>query len=268
MVDIPSVGTFATAYEGAAIIYADLFAQMLSIVQPVETRPFEFGIWQHFPHGRKERETTDQFYVLQGDPEGVLAAIDAIGVGHLPSIDVLGPEPVQDHPVYEAAGFRGDGIEVLMDRVLGENDRSLSDEPLVIRSLTEHQIEKLAQAWNGGRAANGYQPIEPVHNTTPGLVQAYIEIDGEPAAYGRGIVHGTDAFIADINAFPGFRHRGLGRSIMHSLHRDLARAGATRIVLTGTNAGLPLYARLGYRALALDWTYVTASQPASLCGEL
>ena len=64
--------------------------------------------------------------------------------------------------------------------------------------------------------------------------------------------------LCDVNAFPNYRRRGLGRAIMESLHAGLARAGATRVVLTATEMGLPLYEQLGYRTLAQDWIYVPA----------
>ncbi|MEZ4506599.1 MAG: GNAT family N-acetyltransferase [Thermomicrobiales bacterium] len=256
---LPSTSTdrpYLTAYDGAARIYAENFAALLSIVQPVETRPFPPGIWQHFPNRRKWYRTTDEFYVLQGNPEAVLEAIRAAGAGPDLVIDVIGPDPAQDDPVYQRAGFHCDDVEVLMDRPITSADADRPDDPRVVATLTDRQIEKLAESWNSGRTANGYQPIRAAHNTAPGLVQRFIEIDGEAAAYGRAMIVDGEALLTDVNAFPGFRRRGLGRAIMESLHSGLARAGATRVVLTATEMGLPLYEQLGYRTLAQDWIYV------------
>ncbi len=247
-----------SAYDGAARIYADNFAALLSIVQPVEVRPFPLGIWQHFPNRRKWYRTTDEFYVLQGDPNAVIAAIRATGAGPDQVIDLIGPDPVRDDPVYRAAGYRCDGIEMLMDRSITPDDANQADDPRVGATLTSEQISKLANVWNDGRTANDYQPILPDHNTAPGLVQRFIEIGGEPGAYGRAMIVDGSAYLCDVNAFPGFRRRGLGRAIMQSLHVGLAHAGATRVVLAATEMGLPLYQQLGYRTVAQDWIYVPA----------
>jgi GNAT superfamily N-acetyltransferase len=247
---------YLTAYDGAARIYAENFAALLSIVQPVETRPFPLGVWQHFPRRRKWYATTDEFYVLQGDPRAVIAAIRGTGAGPDQVIDVIGPDPSNDDPVYQEAGYRCEDVEILMDRPITQSDADEPEDPRIVTILSDEQIARLATVWNQGRTANDYQPILSAHNATPGLVQAFIEHDGEPAAYGRAMIVGTDALLCDVNAFPGYRRRGFGRAIMQALHRGLARSGANRVVLTATEMGLPLYEQLGYRTLAQDWIYV------------
>lgn len=249
--------SFVNAYDGAPRIYAENFAALLSIVQPVETRPFPLGIWQHFPNRRKWYRTTDEFYVLQGDPEHVIAAIRATDAGPNHVIDVIGRDPAEENAVYQAAGYHCEGVEILMDRPVTLSDAFVADDPRIVATLSNQQIEKLAEVWNDGRTANEYQPILPAHNTTSGLVQRFVEIDGEPAAYGRAMLVDGEALLCDVNAFPNFRRRGLGRAIMESLHAGLAREGAVRVVLTATEMGLPLYEQLGYRTLAQDWIYVS-----------
>jgi ribosomal protein S18 acetylase RimI-like enzyme len=250
---------FATAFDGAALVFARLFEQMIRIAQPVEDRPFPYGIWQHFPTGRKKSDFTDEFYVLQGDPEAKIAAMHAAETGARLYFDVIGTNPSEDDRAYLAAGYRCDWVEILMDRPLTAEDAARPDDPRIIRTLDSNQIERLAQVWTGGRQPNGYQPIVEAHNSTPELVQALIEIDGETAAYGRAIVSGSDAFISDVNAFPNFRRRGLGEAVMDALHAGAAQLGATRVVLTSTQMGLPLYEKLGYRTLAQVWIYDPAS---------
>lgn len=250
---------FATAFDGAALVFARLFEQMICIAQPVEDRPFPFGVWQHFPTGRKKSNFSDEFYVLQGDPAAKLAAMHEADTGPRHYFDVIGVDPAQDDAVYADAGYRCDWIEILMDRPLTPEDAARPLDCRIVRTLDAGQIERLAQAWTGGRQPNGYQPIVEAHNTTPELVQALIEIDGQTAAYGRAIVDGADAFISDVNAFPGFRRRGLGEAVMHALHAGAAQLGATRVVLTSTQMGLPLYQKIGYRKLADVWIYEPVS---------
>lgn len=248
--------TFAEAFDGAARIYAENFEHLIGIVQPVEARPFPLGIWQHFRNRRKWYRTTDEFYVLAGDPQAVITAIDATGAGPHQVIDVIGIDPSTDDPVYRAAGYHLDGVEILMDRAITQEDAQQLGDPRVQAILTEDQIDALAVVWNDGRDANNYRPILPAHNRAPNLVQRFIEIDGQPAAYGRAIVVDGNALLCDVNTFPGFRRQGLGRAIMDALHIGLAEAGATRVILTATEMGLPLYRQLGYRTLAQDWIFV------------
>lgn len=254
--------SYSTAYDGAARIYAESFAALLSIVQPVETRAFPLGVWQHFPNRRKWYRTTDEFYVLQGDPAVVIEAVRATDAGSDQVIDVIGPDPAQDDQTYQTAGYHCEDVEVLMDRPITPDDAN-ADDPRTVATLTDEQIARLNEVWNQGRTANGYQPMIRAHNTAPGLVQRFIEIDGEAAAYGRAMIVDGGAFVFDVNAFPGFRRRGLGRAIMQSLHAGLAHAGVTRVVLTATEMGLPLYEQLGYRTLAQDWIYVSAPRARS-----
>lgn len=254
---VPSQFPYDVAFGGAARVYAEHFQALLSIVQPVETRPFAVGIWQHFPGRRKWYPTTDEFYVLQGDPAAVIRAIRSAAAGPHHVIDSIGTDPGSDDPVYRAAGYRLDSVEILMERQTTAEDLDRADDPRVVPTLTDAQIERLAEVWNAGRTANGYQPITAAHNTYPGLVQRFIEIDGVPASYGRALVIGNDALLTDVNTFPAFRRQGLGRAIMDALHAGIAREGGQRVVLTSTEMGLPLYRQLGYRTLAEDWIYVS-----------
>lgn len=251
---------FASAFDGAAAVYAGHFEKLQSIAQPVEARPFPLGVWQHFPNRRKWYRTSDQFYVLQGDPEAMLAAIAAVEAGRYHVIDLIGLDPAGDAAIYQDAGYELDSVEVLMDRVVTDDDAAQSDDPRAVSELSDTQIAALADVWNNGRDANGYQPILPAHNSAPGLVQRYIEIDGQPAAYGRAIVDNGSAFLSDVNTFPAFRRQGLGRAIMEALHGGIARAGATRVVLTSTEMGLSLYQQLGYRDVAQDWILTSPAE--------
>jgi GNAT superfamily N-acetyltransferase len=252
-----SHSTLHSQIASAAEAFITGFFQMISIAQPVESRPFPAGVWQHFPNGRKKTDFSDEFYVLEGTSDAALNAIHAAQPGPRHYIDVIGPEPTRDDPAYVAAGYRCGWIEILMDRPLTAADAERPLDPRIVSTLSPEQIEALARAWTGGRVTNGYQPIVERHNTTPELVQAFIEIDGQPAAYGRAIVTDQTAFVSDVNTFPGFRRRGLGRAVMDALHAGAARGGATRVVLTATEMGLPLYEQLSYDTLAQVWIYAS-----------
>ena len=115
-----------------------------------------------------------------------------------------------------------------MDRAISMDDASLPDDPRLVDILSDEQMKKLAVVWNNGRDAYNDQPILPAHNIAPALVQRFIEIDGEPAAYGRAILVDGNALLCDVNAFPEAppartrpRHHGIAPC------RSRARSGAT-----------------------------------------
>jgi GNAT superfamily N-acetyltransferase len=67
------------------------------------------------------------------------------------------------------------------------------------------------------------------------------------------------AFVYNVYTEPEHRRRGLGRLVMETIHAWCRDAGITSLALNASDAGRPLYERLGYRTspnpmmfLALD----------------
>ena len=112
----------------------------------------------------------------------MIAAIRATDAGPHQVIDIMGTDPSLDDPIYQAAGYRCGEVEILMDRPITMADAARPDDPRVIHKLTQTQMGQLADVWNKGRTANGYQPILPAHKAAPELAHGFIEIDFEPAA--------------------------------------------------------------------------------------
>jgi hypothetical protein len=61
---------------------------------------------------------------------------------------------------------------------------------------------------------------------------------------------GTDAYVFFVNTDPGWRRRGVGLSMTAAALRSAAESGATRASLDASGAGVSLYRRLGFAAVA------------------
>jgi len=78
------------------------------------------------------------------------------------------------------------------------------------------------------------------------------------AVDGDGLVRGTsgsrtffsEAYVFFVNTDPGWRRQGVGLSMTAAALRSAANAGATRASLDASGAGIPLYRRLGFTAVA------------------
>lgn len=73
-----------------------------------------------------------------------------------------------------------------------------------------------------------------------------------------GMVRGTsasrtffsEAYVFFVNTDPGWRRRGVGLSMTAAALHSAAESGATRACLDASGAGIPLYRRLGFTAVA------------------
>ncbi|MET7385204.1 GNAT family N-acetyltransferase [Streptomyces sp. NPDC005529] len=74
--------------------------------------------------------------------------------------------------------------------------------------------------------------------------------DGSWAARGQIATTGATAVVDQIETSAGHRRRGLGRTVMRTLHRAAADQGAETAVLAGTPEGRALYVSLGWRVEA------------------
>jgi len=85
---------------------------------------------------------------------------------------------------------------------------------------------------------------------------AYVgDVDGVPVGAGYGIRIGDQIGVFNIAVVPEFRGRGYGRLITERVLADGFAAGARSAYLQATEAGLPLYESMGFRALE-NWTYL------------
>ncbi|MBT0770897.1 GNAT family N-acetyltransferase [Kineosporia sp. J2-2] len=89
----------------------------------------------------------------------------------------------------------------------------------------------------------------------PGWTTWLARRDGEPAAAAVSYDDGAAVGVFWLATLPGHRGAGLGSAVMTSI---LAAHPGRASVLVATQAGLPLYERLGYRTVSRGHWYVRA----------
>jgi GNAT superfamily N-acetyltransferase len=87
------------------------------------------------------------------------------------------------------------------------------------------------------------------------------ERDGEIVGTGVATVSGQVGWVGAIWVAPAVRRRGLGRAITEAVIEELEGSGCRTLVLVATEAGRPVYERLGFEVLTHDHVLV-----ASGCG--
>jgi GNAT superfamily N-acetyltransferase len=104
-------------------------------------------------------------------------------------------------------------------------------------------INEAAYGQGGFAAALRHQP-EGAH------MPIYLApTEGEPAACLGTLDHEGDCLIAWVATRPEARGRGLASTLTRAALADARERGCTTSTLQSTDAGYPLYARLGYRDL-------------------
>ena len=103
--------------------------------------------------------------------------------------------------------------------------------------------------------------------------RAFVAEDDDAAIVGTGIVtiNGPVAWIGTIWVAPTARGRGLGRALTEAPIDEAEQAGSRTLVLVATDAGQPLYERLGFKVQTWYRTMeapALATAPAQAGGEV
>ncbi|MVN79285.1 GNAT family N-acetyltransferase [Hymenobacter sp. HMF4947] len=81
-------------------------------------------------------------------------------------------------------------------------------------------------------------------------VHRVLDATGQVAASGRVVLHQGTAVVDRLETQPAHRRQGLATYLMGTLEAVVAEAGIAERLLVATEAGCPLYKRLGWRVLA------------------
>lgn len=79
---------------------------------------------------------------------------------------------------------------------------------------------------------------------------AAVQSNGAVRATSGSDAFGTDANVIFVNTDPGWRGRGIGRAMTTAALRAAQESGARRACLDSSDAGLPIYLRLGFESVA------------------
>jgi ribosomal protein S18 acetylase RimI-like enzyme len=219
------------------------FARLQSFVGPVE-RGESHGIpYLYYTSGRRGLRYTHEFYVLDVDPERAIPAAREIAGDSPHMIDVLGSDQDGRMAGYEAVGYASWGRETIMARELATFEPG---EPTIdIRSVEDiATAERIVRAQFDaiGRA----HPVTAAHIADPAVIDRWVAIDGEFAAFARVALIDGDAYCSDVVTLPNYRRRGLGVALVRQLLVDARAAGAERCVLSATAMATELYRGLGF----------------------
>jgi GNAT superfamily N-acetyltransferase len=74
--------------------------------------------------------------------------------------------------------------------------------------------------------------------------------DGAPVGAGMSVNVGSNVGVYTMSTPPEHERKGVGRSVLAAIHAYAQKAGADDLFLGATDAGLPLYERVGYETIA------------------
>ncbi|MBN1202953.1 MAG: GNAT family N-acetyltransferase [Anaerolineae bacterium] len=124
----------------------------------------------------------------------------------------------------------------------------------VIRAGTAQHIKAvalvLAEAFAISESINR-RVARVEHLADPGILHYLIYDAGDPAACATVVLDGEMAGIWNVGTRYQFRRQRYATTIMHALLSDLRARGVTVTMLMASDAGRPLYERLGYRQIGL-----------------
>ena len=72
----------------------------------------------------------------------------------------------------------------------------------------------------------------------------------EPVGAGMSVNVGANVGVYTMSTPPAHERQGVGRSVLSAIHTYANAAGASDLLLGATDAGLPLYERVGYETVA------------------
>jgi GNAT superfamily N-acetyltransferase len=155
-----------------------------------------------------------------------------------------------------------------MVKPLGPEPDSDSTDPTdaleTVRPIDPEEHETYAAALAAGFEApleSLAQVASPAVIAAPGVTAYIAEYDGTAVATALGMMVDDCVAVFNISTHPLHRKKGLGQAVTEAVLRDGRAAGATVAFLHATEAGQPLYERMGFRVVE-RWTHFATAFPA------
>ncbi|XSG76993.1 GNAT family N-acetyltransferase [Herpetosiphon llansteffanensis] len=204
----------------------------------------------------QQRQIADELLVQTQSPAEVLATLAA----YQPSADhriTLIDRPASEHAAYHAAGYRHSATEVLLTR-------SLNDVPAPDLRYSVAQATTIADMqW-----LNSHDPAKRAWITAtrmhePRLRHSFIQLDQQVVARVRVCqVDPCHSYVTNLYTAPDYRRRGIAQALMIAILQQAAALGERWSVLIASEAGLPLYQKLGYQQQAVLTVFAPAESNA------
>lgn len=122
-----------------------------------------------------------------------------------------------------------------------------------IADLDDARVTITAEVPEYGSAER--QLLSLARGENPRAWHAAARLEGHLAGRAWSFVHGDLAGIYDMEVWPRFQRRGLGRALLRAVGKAARSAGATTAVLNATPEGERLYSAEGFARLGTGITY-------------
>jgi GNAT superfamily N-acetyltransferase len=194
--------------------------------------------------------------VILGVPMGTVTAeavsrvLGTVATRKLPCTILVRPQAATDDVIeaLASAGKTAIGISRLMVWL----DPQPAETDVAVRRLAAHEVRIHADV--AGEVFG--IPTEfrlALHDTRvaalPDLRMYVSEVDGRPVATGSGIQTGPMVAVVALATKEPYRRRGLAQGITHRIVADAMAAGARWACLLASEAGYPLYEKIGFRTI-------------------
>jgi GNAT superfamily N-acetyltransferase len=192
---------------------------------------------------------TDEFFVLDADPDEVLQAVGAARIHEHHCLTVFHRSALSLSKTYLEYGYRHAERLFLMSRDL--------DSPAMRRSglVARRASTPPEAAWINER--RGKPIVTPRHLSDPAIAHYYLMIGETLAATGvLACANQQVAYVADMFTFPAYRDQGCATALIEQMLADAMAAGATQSLLLATEQARRLYAKLGYTNVLVAQVFV------------
>lgn len=98
--------------------------------------------------------------------------------------------------------------------------------------------------------ASGRRQILPEDLQADAPLRLYTALDGnQPAGWLKSITVGDHTWVSNVYVQPGYRRRGIGKSLLAKMLRDDRKHGSQASILLASHTGALLYESVGYKRL-------------------
>jgi GNAT superfamily N-acetyltransferase len=219
------------------------FSATRSMTHPYPVRQLSPAIWVLSDAPRARGTARNSEVIVYGaGVEETLETIRREEIGRHALCVLLGsPEAANaTRDIYKRQGYRSAGSEGLFVLPL---DRRIDCSAFPVRRVRQKAVAEAIR-----KAARGRQLLPEHLNEADAPIRLYGAFDNEtPVGWVSSVRTDSDCnWVANLFVHPGYRRRGIGKSLMSALLNEDAQYGAKYSGLLASQAGALLYPHLGY----------------------
>jgi len=219
------------------------FSATRSLTHPYPVRQAHPSIWVLSDAPRTRGSTRNAEVIVYGaSPEATLETIRQEAIGrHALCVLLEAPETLEaTRDSYKQQGYRFVGGEALFVLPI---DRRINYASFPVR-----RVRQKADAEAIGKAARGRQLLPEHLQEADAPIRLYGAFDNEtPIGWASSVrtAHGCN-WVSNLFVHPGYRRRGIGKSLMSAMLNEDADHGVKYSALLASKTGALLYPHLGY----------------------